>query len=70
MFRSLFLVAVLLAVQVPPALPAADCSPARHAKPKKTREARAKGKLERIKPLIGAGKYKTARRRLRKLLLD
>jgi hypothetical protein len=35
---------------------------------KVNREARAKAKLEKIKPLINAGKYKTARRRLRKLI--
>jgi hypothetical protein len=29
-----------------------------------------KAKLEKIKPLINAGKYKTARRRLRKLIHD
>ena len=70
MLRNLFLVAVLLTVPVPAPLPAALCSPARHAKPTKSREARAKAKLERIKPLIGAGKYKTARCRLRKLIWD
>jgi hypothetical protein len=42
---------------------------ARHSS-KKSREARAKAKLERIKPLIDARKYKTARRRLRTLIWD
>jgi hypothetical protein len=68
--RTLFLVAGLLAVPFPASLPAGDWPPARHARPKKSREAKAKAKLARIKLLIGAGKYKTARRRLQKLLWD
>src|SRR5262249_8808178 len=73
MIRTLFLVAVLFTGGVlaenPTWAPAGDCRPARHSS-KKAREARAKAKLERIKPLIGAGKFKTARPRLRKLLWD
>jgi hypothetical protein len=67
MLRTLFLVAVLFTLAVPRSAPATDCRTARHSS-KKAREARAKAKLERIKPLIDAGKYKAARRRLRKLL--
>jgi hypothetical protein len=63
MLRTLFLVAVLFTLVAPKSAPAADCRPAPHGS-KKTGEARAKAKLEGIKPLINAGKYKTARLRL------
>jgi hypothetical protein len=69
MIRTLLLVAVLLTLLFPVFASAANCPPARHSS-KKAREARAKAKLERIKPLINAGKYKTARRRLEKLIRD
>jgi hypothetical protein len=61
MLRNLFLAAVLLTLAVPMCAPTADCPPARHDS-KKAREAKAKAKLERIKPFINAGKYKTAKR--------
>jgi hypothetical protein len=53
--------------QAPAHIASADPSSSRPARSKSSREARAKAKLEKIKPLINAGKYKTARRRLRKL---
>ena len=67
--RILALVVVQL-LAAPPVAIGQYCCTGRQAKPKKSREARAKAKLERIKPFINAGKYKTARRRFRKLIRD
>jgi hypothetical protein len=64
MFRTLAFVAMLLVVQVPPS----TAREARPARAKSEREARAKAELNRIRSLIGAAKYKTAKRRLRKLI--
>jgi hypothetical protein len=68
--RTLFLVTLLFVVHVPGPVGGGDPSPSRPVRSKSSREARAKANLEKIKPLINAGKYKTARRRLRKLIRD
>jgi hypothetical protein len=70
MIRTLFLMTTLFIFQAPAPVAGVDPSPSRPARSKSNREARAKAKLEKIKPLINASKYKAARRRLRKLIRD
>jgi hypothetical protein len=68
MIRTLAFVAMLFILQAPSPIAGAGAAPSRPARSTSNREVRAKAKLERIKPLIDAGKYKTARRRLWKLI--
>jgi hypothetical protein len=65
MIRTLAFVAMLFVLQAPAPVAGPDSSLSRPARSKRSREAKAKAKLEKIKLLINAGKYRTARRRLR-----
>jgi len=67
MIRALTFAVLLVILPIRP--PVASLGPpAIAARSSAKEERKAKKKLERIKPLSNAGKYKTARRRLRKLI--
>jgi hypothetical protein len=70
MIRTRFSLAMPLVLQAPAPVAGADRSSSQPARSKSSQESRAKARLEKIKPLINAGKYKTARRRLRKRIRD